>query len=158
MGIARRAGRSSLLSADCAGLVGPAVLNGSPLSYWAGEPGVNPMRIAGGLFGGAWLTHLLADLGDGRLDGAWLVQNFENLKPEAIWQKYANLFANIDAERERFLEFERWWNGFYFLSREEILAIVERAPRKNIPLWCDDRRSSSQRGRSFNPWPLIEAA
>ena len=29
---------------------------------------------------------------------------------------------------------------------------------KNIPLWCDDRRSSSQRGRSFNPWPLIEAA
>ena len=24
---------------------------------------------------------------------------------------------------------------------------------KNIPLWCDDRRSSSQRGRSFNPWP-----
>jgi hypothetical protein len=29
---------------------------------------------------------------------------------------------------------------------------------KNIPLWCDDWRSSSQRGRSFNPWPLIEAA
>jgi len=29
---------------------------------------------------------------------------------------------------------------------------------KNIPLWCDDRRSSSQRGRSFNPWPFIEAA
>ena len=115
-----------LLSADCAGLVGPAVVNGSPLSYWAGEPGVNPMRIAGALFGGAWLTHLLADLGDGRFDGAWLVQNFENLKPEAIWQKYANLFANIDVERERFLEFERWWNGFYFLSREEILAIVEK--------------------------------
>src|ERR1700680_1506987 len=29
---------------------------------------------------------------------------------------------------------------------------------KNIPLWCDDRRSSSQWGRSFNPWPFIEAA
>ena len=115
----------TLLSADCEGLVGPAVLNGSPLSYWAGESGVNPMRIAGGLLGGAWLTHLLADLGDGRFDGVWLVQNFENLKPEAIWQKYANLLLNIDTERERFLEFERWWNGFYFLSREEILAIVE---------------------------------
>jgi hypothetical protein len=24
---------------------------------------------------------------------------------------------------------------------------------KNIPLWCDDRGSSSQRGRSFDPWP-----
>ena len=116
----------TLLSADCEGLVGPAVLNGSPLSYWAGDSGANPMRVAGGLLGGAWLTHLTADLGNGRFDGAWLAQNFENLKPEkAIWKKYANLFTNVDSERERFLEFERWWNGFYFLSREEILAIVE---------------------------------
>src|SRR3954470_17469511 len=34
-----------LLAADCEGLAGPVVLNGSPLSYWAGEPGVNPMRV-----------------------------------------------------------------------------------------------------------------
>jgi len=116
----------TLLSADCQGLVGPVVLNGSPLSYWAGESGVNPMRVAGGLLGGAWLAHLSADLGDGRFDGAWLAQNFENLKPEkAIWEKYATLFHDVDTERERFLEFERWWNGFYFLGREEILAIVE---------------------------------
>ncbi len=116
----------TLLSSDCEGIVGPAVLNGSPLSYWAGDAGVNPMRVAGGLLGGAWLAHLVADLGNGRFDGAWLAQNFENLKPEkAVWEKYAHLFANIDTERERFLEFERWWNGFYFLSRAEILAIVE---------------------------------
>jgi len=116
----------TLLSADCEGLVGPAVLNGSPLSYWAGESGVNPMRIAGGLQGGVWLAHLLGDLGDGRFDGAWLAQNFENLKPEnALWEKYANLFAKIDTERDRFLEFERWWSGFYSLSREEIVAIAE---------------------------------
>jgi hypothetical protein len=116
----------TLLSADCEGLVGPAVLNGSPLSYWAGESGANTMRIAGGLLGGAWLTHLAADLGGGRFDGAWLAQNFENLQPEkAIWEKYAHLFTNIDTEREHFLDFERWWNGFYFLSRDEILAIVE---------------------------------
>ena len=116
----------TLLSADCDGLVGPAVLNGSPLSYWAGEAGVNPMRISGGLLGGAWLVHFIADLGNGRFDGAWLAQNFENLKPEkAIWEKYAGLFNNVDTERDRFLEFERWWNGFYFLSRKEIVAIVE---------------------------------
>ncbi|MEQ9145604.1 MAG: DUF3141 domain-containing protein [Parvibaculaceae bacterium] len=116
----------TLLSADCEGLAGPAVLNGSPLSYWAGESGVNPMRVSGGLLGGAWLAHLSADLGHGRFDGAWLAQNFENLKPEkAIWEKYAHLFHKVDSERERFLEFERWWNGFYFLSREEIVAIVE---------------------------------
>lgn len=116
----------ALLSADCQGVVGPAVLNGSPLSYWAGDSGINPMRISGGLLGGAWLTHLMADLGFGRFDGAWLAQNFENLKPEkAICAKYADLFRNVDTEEARFLEFERWWNGFYFLSREEMLAIVE---------------------------------
>ena len=116
---------ATLLSADCEGIVGPAVLNGSPLSYWAGESGANPMRISGGLLGGSWLARFLADLGDGRFDGAWLVQNFENLKPEAVWEKYANLFVRVDAERERFLEFERWWNGYYFLSRAEIVDIVE---------------------------------
>ncbi len=115
----------TLLSADCQGLVGPAVLNGSPLSYWAGKSGVNPMRIAGGLPGGVWPTHFLADADDGRLDGAWLALNFENLRPEAVWEKYANLFTRVDTERERFLEFERWWNGFYFLSREDIVATVE---------------------------------
>lgn len=115
----------AILAAHCQGLAGPTVLNGSPLSYWAGEPGVNPMRISGGLFGGAWPAHLAADLGGGRFDGAWLVQNFESLKPEAVWEKYANLFSHLDTERERFLAFERWWGGFYFLSREEILAIIE---------------------------------
>ena len=35
---------------------------------------------------------------------------------------------------------------------------IHKGTSKNIPLWCDDRRSSSQRGRSFNPWPFIEAA
>lgn len=117
---------ATLLSADCAGLSGPVVLNGSPLSYWAGEAGANPMRAMGALTGGAWIAHLLADLGDGRFDGAWLAQNFETLQPEkAVWEKYAHLFTNIDTERERFLEFERWWNGFFSLSREEIVAIVE---------------------------------
>lgn len=116
----------TLLSADCEGLVGPAVLNGAPLSYWAGAPDVNPMRLLGGLLGGSWLAHLTADLGDGRFDGAWLVQNFEALNPaNTLWDKHYNVFANIDTERERFLEFERWWTGFYTLSREEITNIVD---------------------------------
>lgn len=116
----------ALLAAECEGLDGPAVLNGSPLSYWAGAENVNPMRLAGGLLGGEWLTHLMADLGGGRLDGAWLVQNFEGLNPaNTWWEKNYNLYANVDTERERFLEFERWWSSYFFLSREEILATVE---------------------------------
>lgn len=43
----------TLLAADCEGLAGPIVLNGSPLSYWASDSGANPMRISGDLFGGA---------------------------------------------------------------------------------------------------------
>ena len=108
----------------CNHQAGLAVLNGSPLSYWAGERGINPMRLAGGFTGGVWPAHLLADLGAGRFDGAWLVQNFENLRPEGVWKKYDSLFAKPERERDRFLEFERWWNGFYFLGREEILSIV----------------------------------
>lgn len=115
-----------LLSADCEGLIGPAVLNGSPLSYWAGESDVNPMRLGGGLVGGAWLARFMADLGAGKFDGAWLVQNFEGLNPaHALVHKYYDVYASIDTERERFLNFERWWGGFYFLGREEIAAMVD---------------------------------
>ena len=117
---------ATLLAADCEGLTGPIVLNGSPLSYWSGEAESSPMRMMGALTGGAWAAHMISDLGDGRFDGAWLAQNFESLQPEkAIWDKYATLFAHADTERERFLEFERWWNGYYTLSREEILAITQ---------------------------------
>lgn len=117
---------ATLLAADCQGLVGPIVLNGSPLSYWSGAAQTSPMRMMGALSGGSWAAHLVADLGDGRFDGAWLAQNFENLQPEkAIWEKYANLFTHVDTERPRFLDFERWWNGYYTLSREEILAITQ---------------------------------
>jgi hypothetical protein len=117
---------ATLLAADCEGLTGVTILNGSPLSYWAGASDVNPMRLSGGLMGGSWMTHLLADLGNGRLDGAWLVQNFENLSPSnTLWDKNYNVFANIDTERQRFLDFERWWTGYHFLSREEILSIVQ---------------------------------
>ena len=115
-----------LVAIHCRAPVGPIVLNGSPLSYWAGESGANPMRLAGGLLGGSWLTHFVGDLGDGRFDGAWLVQNFETLKPEAaIWDKYANLYLEVDGEEERFLEFERWWNAWYSFSREEMVEIVD---------------------------------
>jgi pimeloyl-ACP methyl ester carboxylesterase len=115
-----------LLATHCEGAVGTIVLNGSPLSYWAGESGANPMRLAGGLLGGSWLTSFLGDLGDGQFDGAWLIQNFETLKPEAaIWEKYANLFFDVDREEQRFLEFERWWNAWYSFSREEMVEIVD---------------------------------
>lgn len=107
-------------------VMGPLVLNGAPLSYWAGSSEQNPMRYAGGMLGGAWLSAFTADLAGDRFDGAWLVNNFENLNlGNTYWGKLYNLYANVDTERERFLEFERWWGGYFRMTGEEIESIVE---------------------------------
>jgi pimeloyl-ACP methyl ester carboxylesterase len=104
---------------------GPIVINGAPMSYWGGAwaegEGDNPMRYSGGLLGGTWLASYASDLGNGIFDGAYLVENFENLNPaNTYWNKYYHVFANVDTEPPRFLEFERWWGGFYLMNREEI--------------------------------------
>jgi hypothetical protein len=107
-------------------LMGPMVIAGSPLSYWAGVKGQNPMRYSGGLLGGTWLTSLANDLGNGRFDGSQLVSNFENLNPShTYWSKAYNLYSKIDTEEKRYLEFEKWWSGFFLLNGEEIQAITD---------------------------------
>src|SRR5260370_178468 len=50
-------------------LFGPVIVAGSPLSYWAGVRGANPMRYSGSLLGGSWLAALVSDLGNGKFDG-----------------------------------------------------------------------------------------
>lgn len=115
-----------LMAAYQPDIAGPIVMNGAPLSYWAGKNGKNPMRYMGGLFGGALPVHILSDLGNGRFDGANLVMNFEQLNPgNAKWDKYYQLYSKVDTEAERFLDFERWWGGFYFMNEQEIHWIVE---------------------------------
>jgi len=115
-----------ILAATHPEIMGPVVMSGAPLSYWAGERGENPMRYLGGFSGGTLSTLLMADLGAGRFDGANLVQNFESLNPARTWfRKYFDVFARADTEADRFLEFERWWSGFYFMNEAEIRWIVE---------------------------------
>jgi uncharacterized protein DUF3141 len=107
-------------------LFGPIILAGAPLSYWAGVHGKNPMRYSGGLLGGTWLTALTGDLGHGKFDGVWLVQNFENQNPaNTLWTKQYNLYSKIDTEASRYLGFERWWGGHVKLNAEEIQFIVD---------------------------------
>lgn len=107
-------------------LVGPLLLAGSPVSYWAGVEGKHPMRYNGGLGGGTWPASFLGDIGNGHFDGAWLVHNFEQLDPaNTYWSKPYNLYARVDTEAERFLTFERWWGGHFLLNREEIDWIVQ---------------------------------
>ena len=107
-------------------LTGPLVLNGAPLSYWAGVHGKNPMRYSGGLLGGSWLTALTGDLGAGIFDGSNLVSNFENMNPSnTLWSKQYNLYANVDSEGPRYLGFEKWWGGHVLLTAEEMQWIVD---------------------------------
>lgn len=117
---------------------GPILIAGSPLSYWAGERGKAPMRYTGGMSGGSWVTALLSDLGNGFFDGAWLVHNFENLNPaNTWWTKQYRLFANIDTEAQRYLDFERWWGGHVLLGGDEIQYIVDN-------LFIGNRLSTAQ--------------
>jgi pimeloyl-ACP methyl ester carboxylesterase len=107
-------------------LFGPVIVAGAPLAYWAGVHGKYPMRYSGGLLGGSWLTALTGDLGGGKFDGAWLVQNFENQNPSnTLWSKQYNVFSKVDTEADRYLEFERWWGGHVNLNAEEIQFIVD---------------------------------
>src|SRR3954449_3855221 len=107
-------------------LFGPLIIAGAPLAYWAGVHGKNPMRYSGGLLGGSWLTALVSDLGGGKFDGAWLVQNFEGQNPSnTLWTKQYNVYSKVDSEADRYLEFERWWGGHVNLNAEEIQFIVD---------------------------------
>jgi pimeloyl-ACP methyl ester carboxylesterase len=107
-------------------LFGPIIVAGAPLAYWAGVHGKYPMRYSGGLLGGSWLTALTGDLGAGKFDGAWLVQNFESQNPSnTLWIKQYNVYSQVDTEAKRYLEFERWWGGHVNLNAEEIQFIVD---------------------------------
>jgi hypothetical protein len=107
-------------------LCGPILLAGSPLSYWAGVHGRNPMRYLGGTLGGTWLTALSGDLGNGIFDGANLVANFESLNPaNTYWQKPYNLYSKVDTESHRFLDFETWWGNPVLLNAGEMQWIAD---------------------------------
>jgi hypothetical protein len=107
-------------------LTGPIMLAGSPLSYWAGVHGKNPLRYLGGLLGGTWMTALAGDMGNGIFDGAHLVANFESLNPaNTYWTKPYNVYSKVDTEAERFLEFDTWWGSPVLLNATEMQWIAD---------------------------------
>lgn len=114
-----------LLGASNPDITGPLVLNGAPVETWSGEIGRNIVRYNAGLIGGQILPMMLSDVGNGVFDGAWLVLNFELLNPSRnYFRKYYDYFNEVDTGRKRFLDFEKWWGGFFLMNEEEILWIV----------------------------------
>ena len=107
-------------------VVGPMVIAGAPLSYWAGIRGKNAMRYMGGWFGGTWLDRMMSDIGNGVFDAAWLVGNFDNLNPaNTLWTKQYNVWADPEQEKNRYLQFEKWWGDFVLLRGEEMQWMVD---------------------------------
>jgi pimeloyl-ACP methyl ester carboxylesterase/tellurite resistance protein len=115
-----------ILAATHPDLTGPIVIAGVPLSPWAGRAGQNPLRYLGGWVGGALPAQVAADLSGGLFDGAMLVANFETMNPgRDLWRKQAELWAGIDHKAADYLDFDRWWSGFYFMNAAEIRWIVD---------------------------------
>ena len=107
-------------------VVGPMVISGAPLSYWGGVRGKNAMRYLGGWYGGSWLDRMMSDIGGGIFDAAWLVANFDNLNPaNTFWTKQYNVWTNPEQERDRYLQFEKWWGDFVLLRGEEMQWMVD---------------------------------
>ena len=118
--------QTMIMAATHPEIPGPLLLAGSPLSYWAGVRGRNPMRYTGGMLGGTWLTSLSGDLGGGKFDGANLVANFESLDPaNTYFEKPYNVYSKVDTEAERFLEFETWWGSPILMNAGEMQWIVD---------------------------------
>ena len=116
-----------LLAATNPDLTGPVVINGAPVAPWAGKVGENPMRYNAGVLGGTWIPMLLSDLGGGIFDGAHLVSNFELLNSgRTLFRKYTDLMRDIDKGDAAFLEFERWWSGYFLMTETAIRWIVEQ--------------------------------
>ncbi len=107
-------------------LFGPCLVAGSPMSYWQGVHGKDPMRYSGGLLGGSWLTAMTSDFGNGKFDGTWLILNFDILNPANwLWGKQYEVYSNIDTGAERYLDFEKWWGDFIQLGGDEMQFLVD---------------------------------
>ena len=107
-------------------LFGPCLVAGSPMSYWQGVHGKDPMRYSGGLLGGSWLTAMTSDLGNGKIDGTDLIMNFDILNPgNWLWGKQCEDYTHVDTDAERYLNFEKWWGDFIQLNGDELQFLVD---------------------------------
>ena len=119
-------------------LFGPCLVAGSPMSYWQGVHGKNPMRYAGGLLGGSWLTAMASDLGKGKIDGTALILNFDVLNPANwLWGKQYEVYTRVDTDAARYLKFEKWWGDFIQLNGDELQFLVDN-------LFIGDRLTRNQ--------------
>ena len=121
---------SMLIAANDPHKVGPIVINGAPMSYWSGSwsggEGENPMRYSGGLLGGSWTSLLPATWGTASSTAptSWRISRTSTRRTPSGTSTTTS-GRTLIRNRERFLEFEKWWGGYFLMNEEEIRWIVE---------------------------------
>ncbi len=116
----------ALSSSTPAGLPGPIVPVGAPLSYWSRGAKSNSLRYTGGICLGTWLPLFLGDIGDGIIDGLPPL-NFElfDIDRHPILDSLKWL-QEVDDERKIsvFLTQQKWVYGFHQIEARQFYWII----------------------------------
>ena len=108
-------------------LTGPIMLAGSPLSYWAGVRGKNPLRYLGGMLGGTWLTTLCRRHGQRHLRRRPFGRQLRiaESRQHLLDQGLQRLFEGRHARRTASSTSRTWWGSPVMLNAEEMQWIAD---------------------------------
>ena len=122
-----QAGWQTLMTAAIApDLMGPVLVVGSPVSYWPESTARTRCAISAAFSAARGSPRSPATSAPGNSTARISIANFELANPaNTFWTKQYNVYANVDAETERFLSFETWWGSPVLLNAGEIQWIVD---------------------------------
>jgi hypothetical protein len=96
---------------------GPLVINGAPMSYWGGATTAIPDALLGGLLGGTWLSRSRPTWAPASSTArTWSELREPQPGQLAVGQVLPPVRQHRHRAAERFLEFERWWGGYYLMN------------------------------------------
>ena len=116
-----------MLAALAPDLVGPILLAGSPLSYWAGVGGKNPMRYTGGPARRhlALVAHRRISATASSTAPTSSTTSRTSIPRTPTGPSSTTSIPRSTPSGQRFLEFEKWWGGHYLLNKEEMEWIAQ---------------------------------
>jgi len=108
-----------------AGLFGPCLVVGSPMSYWQGVRGKDPMRYSRACRVAAGSR---PDQRPGRrtVRRVWLIMNFDGLNQPTRSGQAVRSLRQYRHGADRYLEFEKWWGDFIQLNGDELQFLVDK--------------------------------
>ena len=138
--------------------VGPILLAGSPISYWAGVAGKNPMRYSGGLLGGTWMASLAGDLGARqvrrRVPRQQLREPRTRRTPTGTSSTTSTRRSTPSASASS--SSRSWWGGHFLMNSEEMEWIIAEPLRRQQAVGRRGRVVRRQAPRRHPQHPLAD--